>query len=112
MDWDGFDRIVARAELEEEPMYEDFESIVYDVLEAKEKERALTSGQLPEGFESEKIEDADFGFRAEKGYGQGYLEVEYTENSSDMFDRPDSSTVEVRANPFDYVFTEQWDQRR
>ncbi|MFB6208263.1 MAG: hypothetical protein ABEJ69_02855 [Candidatus Nanohaloarchaea archaeon] len=111
MDWDGFDRIVAYAELEDEPMYDDFESIVSDVLEAKDEKRSFTSSQLPEGFETEKLESADFGFLATKQYEDGSMEVEYRERSSISFNRPDSSTVEVRADPFQYVFSEQWEQK-
>lgn len=107
-----FEAIEAYVKLEDEPIYEDFQSIVKDVLDAREANRPFTSSQLPDGFESESLEDADFGFEALKDYENGSITVNYEERSSISFNKKDSSTVKVHVDPFNYSFTENWDHRR
>lgn len=110
---EDLETIVEYAGLEEDELYEDFESIVNDVLEAKEKERSFTSSQLPEGFDWERLEGSDFGFYAEKSYEDGeVIEVEYSESSSISFGSTDSSRITVDVDPADYTFREVWDQER
>lgn len=107
-----FEAIEAYAKLDDEPIYEDFQSIVEDVLDAREANRPFTSSQLPEDFESESLEDADFGFEAFNEYDNGSITVHYEERSSISFNKKDSSTVKVHVEPFDYLFTENWEHSR
>jgi len=106
---EDFDTIEAYERLEDEPIQSDFQSIVGDVLDAKNANNSFTSNQLPEGFESETLEDADFGFQASKNYETGLIKVEYRERSSISFGKKDSSTVKVSVEPSEYMFTENWD---
>lgn len=109
---EDLETIVEYAGLEGDELYDDFESIVNDVLEAKEAERSFTSSQLPEGFDSETLDGSDFGFYAEKSYDTGVIEVEYSESSSISFGSKDSSRISVEVDPAGYSFREAWDQER
>lgn len=81
------------------------------VNDAVESERSMTSSSLPEGFTSEVLENADFGFQASKEYDDGTeITVQYDERSSISFNRPDSSSVEIEVE-MPYTITEHWDQR-
>lgn len=104
---------------EKKPVYEllqdearnDLQSIERLVEDAIGAERSMTSASLPEGFEAETLEDADFGFEASKIYEDGTeIDLEYRERSSISFNKSDSSSVEVNVN-MPYTFTEHWDQR-
>jgi len=97
------------AGLDDRELYRDFESIVSDVLDACDEERSFTSSQLPEGFESDTLEEGDFGFYAEKDYGEDVIEVRYRESSDIGFGSKDSSRVTVSVIPEGYEFREAWD---
>lgn len=104
--------IEAYAGVDDVELYQDFESIVSDILDASEQQRSFTSSQLPEGFESEILDGGDFGFYAEKTYGdENSIEVEYSESSDIGFGTRDSSGVAVSVRPEDYEFSEVWDHR-
>ena len=78
--------------------------------EAVDSERSMTSASLPEGFETQTLNDGDFGFQASKSYEDGTeISVEYGERSR-SFNRPDSSSVEINVE-MPYTITEHWDQR-
>ena len=110
---DDLEVIEAYAGVDDSEIYSDFESIVSDVLDARDEKRSFTSSQLPEGFESETSDGGDFGFHAEKSYsGEEVIEVEYRESSDIGFGAKDSSRVSVSVRPEDYEFTEAWDHSR
>lgn len=101
------------ASLDERNIYDDFESIVSDVLTAVDAGTAFTSGQLPKGFDSDTFTDGDFGFTAEKSYkGDERIKVNYRESSDIGFGSVDSSRINVEVEPGYYQFDEIWDQSR
>lgn len=109
---DDFEAIEAYERLDDTPVHQDFQTIVSDVLDAKDENRPFTSSQLPEGFESDRLENADFGFEALKQYDDFSIKVRYEEHSSISFGKKDSSTVNIDVRPSDYSFTENWDHGR
>lgn len=110
---DDFEVIEAYTELGDSELYRDFESIVSDVVDARNEKRSFTSSQLPEGFDSETLEEGGFGFYAEKSYGgEEFIEVEYSESSDIGFGARDSSRITVSVRPEVYEFSEVWDQSR
>lgn len=110
---DDLEIVEAYAGLDRSELYSDFESIVSDVLDARDEQRSFTSSQLPEGFESETLEEGDFGFYAEKSYrGEEVIKVEYSESSDIGFGARDSSRISVSVRPENYQFTEAWDHSR
>lgn len=112
MDRDAFGILEDYAGLEDLEIYDDFESIVSDAVDAAEEGRSFTSSQLPDGFVSETLDGKDFGFLAEKEYDEGSVEVEYRESTDIGFGATDSSRMTVSVEPLDYSFREAWDHQR